>query len=100
VIDDYIDLVKIDAKHSFEENVIPVQEVKKRWGNRMSLLGGMDVDFLVRNSTEAVRRKTREILEACHPGGGYFLGSGNWVTEYVPLDNYIAMLDEGRRFGQ
>jgi hypothetical protein len=30
----------------------------------------------------------------------YLLGSGNRVTEYVPVDNYLAMLDEGRRLGQ
>lgn len=99
LIDDYIDDVKIDAKHSFEDNVLPVQEVKRRWGDRLSLLGGMDVDFLARQSPDAVRRKTRDTLEVCHPGGGYLLGSGNWVTEYIPLDNYLAMLDEGRRFG-
>jgi uroporphyrinogen decarboxylase len=26
------------------------------------------------------------------------LGTGNSVANYVPLDNYLAMLDEGRRF--
>ena len=29
-------------------------------------------------------------------GGGNFLGSGNWVTSYIPLENYLAMLDEAR----
>ena len=98
LIDDYIDEVRIDAKHSFEEAVLPVTEVKKRWGDRLSLLGGVDVDFLARGSEEQVRRKTREILDVCQPGGGYFLGSGNWVTNYIPPDNYLAMLDEARRY--
>jgi len=25
-------------------------------------------------------------------------GSGNWVTEYIPVDNYLVMLDEARRY--
>jgi uroporphyrinogen decarboxylase len=32
------------------------------------------------------------------PRGGYCLGSGNSVANYVPLDNYLAMVDEGRKF--
>jgi uroporphyrinogen decarboxylase len=98
LIDDYIDDVRIDAKHSFEDNVLPVTEAKTRWGDRLSLLGGMDVDFLARAAPEAVRKRTREVLNICQPGGGYCLGSGNWVTHYIPLDNYLAMMDEARRW--
>ncbi len=32
------------------------------------------------------------------PGGGYCLGTGNSVANYIPLDNYLAMVDEGRRY--
>jgi hypothetical protein len=40
----------------------------------------------------------RETLAVCQPGGGYCLGLGNWVTSYIPADNYLAVLDEARRF--
>ncbi len=40
----------------------------------------------------------RETLQQCMDGGGYCLGTGNSVANYVPLDNYLAMVDEGRRF--
>ena len=98
IIDDYIDKILIDAKHSFEENVLPVEDVKKRYGKRMTLLGGIDVDILARSDPESIRRKTIQVLEVCQPGGGYFLGAGNWVTSYIPLDNYLAMLKAGRLF--
>ena len=98
LIDYYLDCVRIDAKHSFEENVMPVEEVKRRYGQRMTLLGGIDVDLLARSDPPTIRKKTRQVLDVCQPDGGYFLGAGNWVTNYVPFDNYIAMLDEGRRY--
>ena len=98
LMDDYIDDVKIDAKHSFEDAIKPVTEVKKEYGDRVTLLGGVDVDFLARADHQAIRRKTHEILDVCFPGGGYFLGSGNWITKYIPLDNYLVMLDEARRY--
>jgi uroporphyrinogen decarboxylase len=62
------------------------------------LLGGIDVDFLCRASEAEVRARVRRTLEACMPGGGYVLGTGNSVANYIPVDNYLAMLDEGRRF--
>lgn len=31
------------------------------------------------------------------PGGGYCLGTGNSVANHIPTENYLAMLDEGRR---
>ena len=98
LMDDYIDNVKIDAKHSFEDVIKPVTGIKKEYGDRLTLLGGMDVDLLARADEKAIRTKTREILDVCFPGGGYFMGSGNWVTKYIPLDNYLMMLDEARRY--
>lgn len=99
LMDHLIDEVKIDAKHSFEENVVPVVQAKRRWGDRLGLLGGLDVDFIARQPEEAIRQRVRETLDACQPGGGYCLGLGNWVTSYIPVDNYLAVLDEARRYG-
>jgi len=42
--------------------------------------------------------RVRETLAVCQPGGGYCLGTGNSVANYVPVENYLAMLDEGRKF--
>ena len=98
LMDHLIDTVRIDAKHSFEDTVVPVTEAKRRWGARASLLGGLDVDFIARSDVAAIRRRVRETLDVCQPGGGYCLGLGNWVTDYIPVDNYLAVLDEGRRY--
>ncbi len=98
IIDFYIDELRIDAKHSFEDAVLPVTEAKGEYGDRVSLLGGMDVDFLARSSEENIRQRTRRILDICQPGGGYCFGSGNWVTEYIPVENYLFMLDEARHW--
>ncbi len=50
----------------------------------------------VRTDYEA--RRVRETLDVCLPGGGYCLGTGNSVTNYIRVRNYLAMLDEGRRY--
>jgi uroporphyrinogen decarboxylase len=88
-----------DAKHSFEDLIEPVWETKEKYGDRIALLGGFDMDKLSRMSVPEVRAHTRFLVERCAPGGGWALGSGNSVADYVSVDNYLAMLDEGRRCG-
>ena len=100
VMDEIIDL-GFDAKHSFEDKIMRVEEVSRRWGDRIAILGGVDMDLLGRGSEAEVRRRTREILECCAAGGtGYCLGTGNSVANYIPPENYLAMLDEGRRWNR
>ena len=99
IMDELIDDVKIDAKHSFEDTIEDVIESKARYGDRIAMLGGIDVDFLCRADEKAVRARVRKTLDAAFEGGGYVLGTGNSVANYIPLDNYLAMLDEGRRYG-
>jgi uroporphyrinogen decarboxylase len=97
IIEDLIEDVKLDAIHSWEDVIEPVTDAKASYGDRLSLLGGIDVDFLTRATPDEVRQRVRDTVETCQPGGGYALGSGNSVANYIPLDNYLAMLDEGRR---
>ena len=100
IMDELIDL-GIDAKHSFEDKIMPVEEVYRRWGDRVAVLGGVDMDLLARGSEEQVRARTRQILESCAARGtGYCLGTGNTPANYIPKDNYLALLDEGRRWNR
>jgi uroporphyrinogen decarboxylase len=100
IMDDLIDEVQIDAKHSWEDTIVDVREAKKLWGDRIALLGGIDMDFICRADESAIRARVRDTLRVCMPGGGYCLGTGNTVANYVPVDSYLAMLDEGRRFAR
>ncbi|NLE44218.1 MAG: uroporphyrinogen-III decarboxylase-like protein [Chloroflexi bacterium] len=99
VMDDLIG-IGIDGKHSYEDIYLPVAEAKRLYGDRISILGGVDVDMLTRSSEDDVRVYTRRVLEACMPGGGYALGTGNSVANYIPTRNYLAMLDEGVKVGR
>jgi len=99
VMEDLIEDVGIDAKHSFEDVIMPVAEAKKIYGDRIAVLGGLDVDFMCRSSPDAVRTRTRKLIEDCAPGGGWALGTGNSVANYIPVENYLAMLAEGQASG-
>ena len=100
IIDDLVDDVGIDGKHSFEDTIEDVRQVIHTYGRRLSLLGGIDVDFLCRSEPEAIRRRVRHTLDLCLPSGGYCLGTGNSLADYIPLDPYLATVAERMLHGR
>ena len=97
VMDVLIEDVGIDAKHSFENAIIPADEFQARYGQRIGVLGGVDVDILGRGSTEQVRAEVRRLIDVCHPRRRFAIGSGNSIPSYIPVENYLSMLDEALR---
>ena len=51
------------------------------------------LEFIGTTPREATHASIRQPLETCMPGG-IALGSGNTVANYVPLDNYLVVLEE------
>jgi len=90
VMDDIIDEIGFEAKHSFEDAIMPVEEAYELHGDRIALLGGIDVDFVIRASEAEIRKRVTGMLERSSRGG-YALGSGNSIPEYVPDEKYFAM---------
>lgn len=99
IMDDIIDDIKVDAKHSFEDTYLPIAEAKRLYGGRIGLIGGVDMDFISRRSEPEVRAYVSNVLRLCKPGGGFCLGTGNTVANYIPLENYLTMLDVGLEEG-
>jgi uroporphyrinogen decarboxylase len=93
-MEDLIEDVKIDGKHSFENAIIPIQDFQARFGRRIAVLGGLDVNILSTQSPEEVRKGTRHLIETCGSRGRFAIGSGNSIPSYVPVENYLAMVDE------
>ncbi|HHY81994.1 MAG TPA: hypothetical protein GX505_04860 [Clostridiales bacterium] len=98
VMDDIIDDMKYDGKHSYEDKIIPVEEAYERWGHRIAIIGGIDVDFMCRSTPEAVRARCKAMLERTADRGAYALGTGNSVPEYLPEENYFSMVETALSF--
>jgi uroporphyrinogen decarboxylase len=98
VIDLLLDDVKIDAFHSFQDEILPVSDFLQRYGSRTAALGGVDIDKLTSLEESALRIYVRETAARCLEQGRYALGSRNSIAWYVPLKNWMILLDEGRRF--
>ena len=94
IMDDLINDVGIDGKHSFEDAIIPVEDFQAKYGDRIAVLGGLDINILSAETPEKVRQKTRFLINTCGARGRYAVGSGNSIPSYIPVENYLAMIDE------
>ncbi len=90
--DDIIDDLHYDAKHSYEDAIEPVEDAYEKYGARIAILGGIDVDFVIRSPLESVYERSTQMLDRTESRGGYALGTGNSVPDYVPDANYFAMI--------
>lgn len=96
IMDDLIDRVGIDGKHSYEDAIIPADEFQAHYGGsepgRVAVLGGLDLNILAAGTPAEVRARTRYLVETCNPRGRYAAGSGNSIPSYIPVENYLAMV--------
>jgi len=93
----YEDLIKIgiDGKHSFEDQITPVWKFQEKYGKRITPLGGLDVNIICRGSEKELRDYARSNIEKCFGEGKYWaFGTGNSLTNYMPVENYLTVLDE------
>jgi len=89
----------VDALHPIEPKAMNLGEVKRRVGDRLCLMGHVDVDLLARGTVDQVKALVRANIDTAAGNGGYCIGSSNSIPEYVKYENYVAMLEAAREFG-
>jgi len=93
ILKDLIDC-GIQAIQPIEPKAMDIAELKRDYAGRLCLVGNIDLgSTLTMGTPEDVRAEVRQRILAIGPGGGYCVGSSNSVTNYVPLANFIAMLE-------
>ena len=91
VMDDIIDSMGYDGKHSYEDNIQPVEEAYAQYGKRICIMGGLDMDFLCRKTPEEVYARAKAMLLLSREQGHYMLGTGNSLARYLPIAQFSAM---------
>jgi uroporphyrinogen decarboxylase len=86
------------AMHGIEAQANDLGDIKRRFGQRICLVGNMDVVFLSRASVSEVRREAEQMLATGAPGGRYVAACNTSPLDYIPHENYLAMADAIRSF--
>lgn len=100
VIPDII-AAEVDALHPIEPQSMDILAVKKAYGDRLTLIGNVDLGYtLTRGTPQDVENEVRHLIKNVASGGGYLLSSANSITNYVPLENYRALLSANLKYGR
>ncbi len=90
-----------DGLNPIEPKAMDINEIKRKYGSRISLLGNIDLIYtLTRGTPEEVRAEVRRRIHDLAPGGGYAVASANSIPEYVPLANFNALREATFEFGK
>ena len=58
----------------------------------------ISMDFLARKTPGEVYQKAMALLDKTFSEGTFTLGSGNSIPNFIPMDNYMAMLSAAADF--
>lgn len=78
-----------------------LEKVKKDWGDKICIMGNVDcAGNLVFGSKENVINEVKRCLDIASPHGGYILASSNSITGDVKPENYKAMIETVKEYGE
>ena len=69
-------------------------EVKAKYGDHFTCMGGIPVETLVSGTPEDVRREVRFAMENYKEGGRWIFGSTHSIAVGTSYDNFMAMVEE------
>jgi len=77
---------------------VKIEEVKKRVGNRVSLMGGVNILTLLNKNPDLVYEESINCCEKAGKNGGYILAAGDMVPDFSPEENIKAMIKAAKDF--
>jgi uroporphyrinogen-III decarboxylase len=98
---DFFIEIGFDAYQSIQPTAgMDLCRLKKDYGGRIALWGGVAVEHLVGGTPADVRADVRRAMACAKPGGRFILGASHSVAVGTRFDNYMALLDEHSKLCQ
>ncbi|MBI5086582.1 MAG: hypothetical protein HZB13_18555, partial [Acidobacteria bacterium] len=80
---------------------IDYRDFKKRYGHRVTLHGNIDITWpLVKGTPAEVEADVAAHMEVLKPGGRWIAGSSHSVVNYIPHENFLAMINAIHKYGR
>jgi hypothetical protein len=91
IVDDLISL-GISGLHPFEPGAMDILKVKQKYGDRLCVVGNINVDTLTIGSTLEVEQEVNYLFENVAPLGGFMLTSSNSIPRYAKPENVWTLV--------
>jgi uroporphyrinogen decarboxylase len=85
----------LDGYQSIDpQGSMDIAEVKKKYGDRMVLMGNVQASLLQEVNDELIRKSVDYCMLNGKPGGRYIFSTSNCIFAGMPLESYHIMLDQ------
>jgi len=102
-IDDIVEgliSIGVDAIHPLDPYAIDYRAYKKRFGNAVTLVGNVDIEFPLSKGTPAdIDKDVKEHMEILKPGYGYVAACSHSIVNYIPHENFVAYINAIHKYG-
>ena len=96
---EYLIDVGVTGLHPIENGAMDIRQMKREYGDRLCLLGNVDLNILGLGTPDDVDREVRELIRDIGPGGGYIVTSGNSLASYLDPANVVALSEAVLKYG-
>jgi uroporphyrinogen decarboxylase len=98
-LDDLMSL-GIAGLHPNEKGAMDIRVMKRDYGQRLCLLGNVDLNLLGLGSPQDVDDEVRGLIRDVAPDGGYIVTSGNSLAGYLRPENCLALSQAVQKYGR
>lgn len=93
ILDDMVE-IGLDVLNPLQPMAIDPTQVKRRYGRRLVLFGGLCIQRLMPQGTpKQVRQEVGRLIRQCGQGGGYILAPAHHFQADTPVENIRAFYD-------
>jgi uroporphyrinogen decarboxylase len=98
-LEDFLSL-GITGLHPNEKGAMDIRAMKREYGDRICLLGNVDLNILGMGTPGEVMQEVRDLIRDVGPDGGYIVTSGNSLTGYLRPENVLALSKAVQEYGR
>jgi len=77
-----------------------IYTLKQRYGDKLCLIGNIDVGILTFGTPRQVEDEVRRHIDRLAPGGGYVAATSHSVIDDIPPENFITMIKAIHKYGK
>lgn len=80
---------------------VDYRDFKKRYGHRITLHGNIDLTWpLITGTVDDVDKDVKEHMDVLKPGGRWIAASSHSIVNWMPHENYVAMINAIHKYGK
>jgi uroporphyrinogen decarboxylase len=79
---------------------VDLKEVKKRYGNKLCLMGNLNTTMMLRATVDEVEAAAKKAIDDAGTNGGFLLSTGDQLGRDTPEANIFKLVETAQSYGK